>query len=544
MNRVKVIRTINSITLQHDEEEIKTEHPLNIDDCIVTEETPETFEMLVSDAISCKSCGRIETNDIELEIHEFLQHTSFGIQIENEIENCKTFMNETNLFLICSICNSQVENSDILLLHFLEDHCSEILTHINAILMKNFVDTKQIEKYLNYMRDCLNGSNQESVQILNERTYFFETYDLAQQADEESNDGGEFVESFDHNIQEQSDIDMNEDTLIVPEKKKSEKSNELSNNDKEWLRQELSRGKFTMNNESGSKTSVFHCMASKSCNYVSNSSPGLRYHLLIKHLNNRHNLIEEPKSDIKNEFLTTSHLQKSQSNKNCCTECCLKFKDHRSFHVHKNCHELFSIVAQRSSFPMCNTCNKKFIDEELLNIHLNRHDLRENLNEHILVDEGAVRSQGKLLRTEYERSCAGETSETEFSWKCGHCENKNFINEDFCNFHMIMNHVTCFTCPIDRMEFKGFKSVSLFIHHLRNKHPELFPNVSFKCTFCHNEFSTIYDKLQHMKNCDSKQFQCDHCEKRFFKKNDLAAHLRLVTGEIQFECKKIIQFKA
>lgn len=398
------------------------------------------------------------------------------------------------------------------------------------------VNSELVESYLRYIKDCLNGSNQEISPDNSVRNYFYQIYNVNEYVEED------MEHAFDQSVHEQSDIDINEEQTIQKREKRSEKSNELTNEEKEWIRQEISRGKLSMISDSGVKGSIFRCTISKSCNYVSNSSPGLRYHLIIKHLKDRTNIKEERETE--DIFLTTPlNVFKTNSGKNCCVECCLKFKDSRSYQLHEKCHELFQVVGQHSSFPMCNTCNIKFIEIESLNIHLERHEIGEDLKAPVKVINGAVREQGKLLKTAQKTSYMGETSDNEYSWKCGHCEAKNFTNEEYCNFHMLLAHVVNFSCPIDRMEFSGFKSVSLFIHHLRNKHPELFPNLSFKCTFCHMEFSTIYDKLQHMKNCDSKQLQCDHCEKRFFKKTDLAAHLKLVSGEVQYECELFFIFK-
>lgn len=550
LSKIKVIRTINSITLQYDEDaneikaipKIEKEHSDNND-----------YEMIMmSDAFNCtkEGCLRVESSEIDLEIHEFLNHTTFGIQLETEIDACKVFINEnsvTNYLLLCSLCNTQVENSDILLLHFLEDHCNEIIKHINMTLSKQFVDTALLSKYIFYIRNCLNGNNQEASRESEVRNYFYQIYGNANTDGDADGEDDETLadDIFEENVLDHMDIDIKENILIPvssPIKiEKRENTSDLSLDDREWLRQELARGKIAKDHENGSRGIVYHCMVTKSCNYVSNSSSGLRYHLLMKHLSTRKSSFDDGKQVEEIEKYTIP-IFKNNSPKNCCHECSLKFKDHRSFELHEKCHELFSNIAQHTSFPICNTCNIKFLDEKTLSLHLEKHNQgknRKNLREPILVDIGAVREQGKpLINRSYGGICPGETVENEFSLKCGHCEElKTFTNEDYCNFHMIMTHVVCFTCPIDRMEFKGFKCVSLYVHHLRNKHPELFPNLSFKCTYCSIELPTIYEKLQHMKNCDSKQFTCDHCDKRFFKKNDLALHLKLVTGEIQFECK-------
>lgn len=555
LSNIKVIRTINSITLQQDANEIKDPLP-----AVTKMEEPENdsnvYEIMMTEALTCtrKGCTKDESNEIDLEIHEFLKHTTFGIQLETEIEGCRVFINqnnETNSLLLCSLCNAQVENNDILLLHFLDDHCTDIIKHINTILAKESVDTNLIIKYLLYMRNCLNGNNEEVSRESLDRNYFNQIYGNTDNDDDDESIDHEDVTAaaddiFEENVQEHMDIDIKDNIVIPtqislplpPKVIKREKNSDLTYDDKEWLRREISRGKFSTNLENGSAGVIFRCMIER-CSYTSNSSPGLRYHLLIKHLSNRHNLIDdETRAEEFGNYEKSLQIFKNNTTKNCCNECCLKFKDHRSFELHARCHELFTIIAQHTEFPICNTCNLKFLDEKSLNVHLKKHDRGEDLRKAVIVPFGAVRDQGKPYATI--GILPGEIEgmeENEFCWKCGHCEQvKSFRSEEYCNFHIIMAHLNCFICPVDRMEFKGFKCVSLYIHHLRNKHSELFPNVSFKCTYCQIELPTIYEKLQHMKKCDSKQFQCDHCDKRFFKKNDLAAHLKVVTGEIIFEC--------
>lgn len=497
------------------------------------------------DPYNCKYCGKIEASEIDLEIHEFLKHTSFGHQIEVEIEASYEVNSSISQ---CSLCPSQFEDSDNLLYHFLEDHSTELMVQMN---MTSTVNTKRILKYINYIKKCLTtGATNDLPQIDDDRNYFKSIFGIEEQVmNEEALDDFDRIEivteeAFDENIQEQSDIEMSENYEI--NQPKSDKK-EFSNEDKEWLRNEVNRGKLKIEEQTGSKGVAYRCMVTKNCSYVSNSKPGLRYHLVVKHLNQRNNLTDEDKNhDEKINDTTMKFLQGNNGPKNRCDDCALKFKDHRLFDLHKNCHELFSVIAQHITFPICNTCNIKFIDEESLSAHLREHDVKGNIREAVHVPVGAVRDHGTLLNkfaVGIKHMYPGETNESEFSWKCGHCAGLiNFTNEEYCNFHLIMTHVSCFTCPIDLMTFKGFKSVSLFIHHLRNKHKELFPNVSFKCKFCGNEFSSIYDKLQHMKNCDAKRFSCDHCNKRFFKKGELSAHLKLVTGEIQYEC-KLLTFK-
>jgi hypothetical protein len=151
LSGIKVIRTINSLTLQHDSEskekvetkqfsvaELKEEN-VTIDDFMITEEETSSIAYEVqTEPLNCKECGAIELNEMDLEIHEFLKHSSFGNQLEAEVSNCKMFVEKKNhpeiiqTFYVCSICTSQINNSDIMLLHFLEDHCIEMIDHVNG----------------------------------------------------------------------------------------------------------------------------------------------------------------------------------------------------------------------------------------------------------------------------------------------------------------------------------------------------------------------------------------------------------------------------
>jgi uncharacterized protein YlaI len=90
-------------------------------------------------------------------------------------------------------------------------------------------------------------------------------------------------------------------------------------------------------------------------------------------------------------------------------------------------------------------------------------------------------------------------------------------------------HLNVFVCPFDSREFPGIPTLS-YGNHLRQCHPDIFTDLEIKCSLCEMQFETVYDKLSHMKNCQEKNFQCDHCEKRFFKKAELQHHLKVVLG--------------
>lgn len=541
LEQIKVIRTFNSITLQLDKEEIdclsikaesKTNVILDNDDDNGNLIADYAYESpLVADCFSCGSCNAVESSENELEIHQFLRHSSFGNQLENELEGSKSYVNEemTETFWVCLFCSAHLENSNLLLLHLLTNHFSDLFVHINEMLNidKHMTNNAAIESYLSCIRECL----QYQHTIVNEdyRKIFFETYGEYENISAISEEKDMLEEMH----ETEQDIEMTEEIEEEPLENKSDKQTaDLNLTDKQELKLEIARSKCIVSTDTGEQRVIYRCQLVESCNHISNSASGIRYHLM-KHIRNRDNLTEHRKSETSLDGY--QYVVKSNT-KNCCVHCNLKFKDSRALQLHEKCHELFTTIAQHLNLPMCNTCNQKFINDSALNKHLLKHEQNEDLLQPILVDPGAIRQQGKILGNAF--TSLGETNETEYSFKCGHCEDKYFSREEHCNLHIMLIHTTNFVCPIDKMEFSGFKSVSLFINHLCNKHnSELFPNLAFACTLCKTEFATIYDKLTHMKSCEMKQFECDHCGKRFFKKGDLIAHHKVyVSGEVQYQC--------
>ncbi|KAL7020818.1 hypothetical protein ACKWTF_011652 [Chironomus riparius] len=540
---IKVIRTVNAITLEIQQNEIKIENKPDISEEVEEQEYEENatteeigYETLIN--YHCPKCETIEPTENDSEIHEFLRHSTFGAQLEVEIENSKVYSESTDIedtFYVCGFCTSHLESFDLLLLHLLNVHNPEVLFQINEALNipSHLIEFPTINGYLNYIKECLHHDNKMTNSVDYElKKYFYEVYG---EMDEMSNASEKDMQEQEIEISEMNEAITEYDDNKIKKDKQEKLTEDLSLNDKEWVRNQITKSKRYVNTETGEKRVVYQCDLSDSCRHISNSAPGLRYHLINKHLKHRKEFEDRKRRDS-NELIETYPYITKNSSKNCCNDCGLKFKDQRAYQLHERCHELFKTVANHSDsiFPSCNTCNQKFLNEDLLQHHLNKHDKNENLSEAIETEIGAIRQQGKIF-TNFIRS-DGETGLTDYTWKCGHCDSKNFSKEENCNLHLLLVHTVSFVCPIDKMEFKGFKSVSLFIHHLRNKHSELFPNLSFNCTFCQREFPTIYDKLNHMKNCDRKNLQCDHCGKRFWKKGDLLTHLKYVTGEVQFKC--------
>lgn len=496
--------------------------------------------VIVSNYLPCLKCGEVSTSDKTSEIHEFFKHSLLGIQVESEVENNQElFVVEDGTKFIgkCSTCSIEFDDSSSLSNHLILCHSFDMLLSINELFA---VDTARIDfsivnKYIEYIKDLIQSKDFDEKIEDDIKAYFYQFYSGDELKTVELS--VDTVESDDENITFEDAEASQEATAIIPAPSiKTEKSvkrtvknlKNLSEESRKWLRNEINLRRNVSKNEFGATRVFYRCAY---CNvFSSNSAPGFRYHMASKHL--RDTKLEDLKTVVPDFNISTNTKVIA---KNTCVDCNLKFKDHKLFKAHRNYHDLFGTIAQYYLFPTCNTCSKLFIDESTLNLHLAMHDSNEDILQPLTVPPGALTLQGKPV-DDPEIEQAEEISDDEFSWNCGHCARK-FHREISCRLHLLLTHAGGFLCPIDKREFLGFKAVSLFSHHLKNKHSELFPEIKFACTFCKLEFSTIYDKLSHMKSCSSKKFACDHCGKKFFKKGDLAAHLKFVSGELYFQCK-------
>ena len=552
---IQVIRKLSSITLQVDEQPINDSTAATIIHAIEQHEDNDSFidedyeelisetdqedeeikiksqideAIVVSDYLPCLKCGEVMTSKRSSELHYFLKHSMLGIQIENEVEQSEEVFvgndGKPTFIKKCRSCGSDFQDSSSLRYHLLVTHCDEVLLNIYELLA---IDTtsKKLEianNYLDYIKDLMQTSDGDLVVDENVKSYFYQFY---------SCDATDNAEPFTCTSEDRVFNVIDHEVQVNPsEKAKPEKNSiDLNVEGRAWIRREINLRKKTIQTEKGTQV-VYRCAYCNS--HSSNSAPGFRYHLLSKHLKNKNfQDLHEIRSDLE-----TQQPKKTDSLKNICIECNLKLKDSKTLKTHRDSHELFETVAEHYFFPSCNTCSKIFIDDSTLKLHLANHNIRDNVEDPIAVPLGSLIMQGKQI--DYiEISHYPEADDDNFWWSCGHCSRK-FQQEFSCRDHLLKFHVSSFTCPIDKRIFSGNKSVSLFSHHLRNKHPELFPNVTFSCTFCKMSFSSIYEKLSHMKNCDLKKFFCDHCGKRFFKKGELVSHLRFVSGELYFACKE------
>lgn len=212
-------------------------------------------------------------------------------------------------------------------------------------------------------------------------------------------------------------------------------------------------------------------------------------------------------------------------NKHSCYDCRLRFDGENHLIVHKNCHRIFDVIAPHAQYPGCEACVMFFATAEDLQIHSHRHQFDPDLLRDIIPAIGVVHRNGETFVSEDDDQLEviDENAPT-----CGHCLIK-FTTENECRRHLLLFHCTYFTCPFDNRVFEGIPTLS-FGNHLRQGHPDLFPYLEIACSFCKMQFETVYEKLAHMKKCTAKNFQCDHCDRSFFRKAELLHHLKVVTG--------------
>lgn len=270
-----------------------------------------------------------------------------------------------------------------------------------------------------------------------------------------------------------------------------------------WLQHQLQSQKEFVETNEGIKA-TWSCSA---CSYATNKRGRFRLHL--------------------QKFHTTVLVR--GPNKHSCFDCHLRFDGESHLNVHKNCHRIFDVIAPYAQYPSCDCCKLLFCTNEDLQIHLQRHKENVETLRDPITAIGVVHRNGESFVNDEEDlpEIPDPNAPT-----CGHCLLK-FGSENECKHHLMLNHATSFTCPFDSRVFSGIPTLS-FGNHLRQCHPDIFPDLEIACSFCKMQFETVYDKLAHMKTCKAKNFQCDHCERSFFRKAELLHHLKVVTGLMVF----------
>lgn len=242
------------------------------------------------------------------------------------------------------------------------------------------------------------------------------------------------------------------------------------------------------------------------------------------------------------EALSLAELQKHmnshkrKSNVMCCE---VGFRDYKCFTIHQKAHENFDAIAPHLPSHSCNNCRVMFAQEEDLIQHLTQHHNNSDVVLDFLIDRRGSFEEHFLrqLTKQPEASEPDVDEESEDLWSCGHCKKK--INAMEMKVHLLFFHTNTVFCPLDTRCFEGTKQVRLFSDHIRNKHPELFDkNTLYSCRHCNQSFTTNFEKLAHMKQCDAKLFACEnHCNKRFATEWLLKNHMKQAKGdESRYAC--------
>lgn len=408
-----------------------------------------------------------------------------------------------------------------------------------------------------------------------------ESYELTQveDAEVETIEIRQFAEAFTIESEEDNKFGIAQGLIeeeSSPKRRRKYQKSSLDPKQREWVRKELKECAFKLETSFGSKTQ----WCCSKCPYKSFSSENaFRIHLKA-HLDDCSAVSQEPIRIIKKqptvedhsymeqklwiqeqlqsqkEVMETSeglkiiwtcsqcdftaskrgrfrtHLQKIHTtilmrgpNKHSCFECHLRFDGENHLQVHRNCHRIFDVIAPYATYSNCVSCKMFFCSPEDLESHRLRHNENPESIREIIIADGVVHRNGEHFL--FDADDQQETLDDDAP-KCGHCLLK-FMTENECKNHLMLFHATSFTCPFDLRVFDGIPTLS-FGNHLRQCHPDIFPNLEIACSFCKMLFETVYDKLAHMKICKAKAFQCDHCEKSFFRKGELLHHLKVSLG--------------
>lgn len=212
-----------------------------------------------------------------------------------------------------------------------------------------------------------------------------------------------------------------------------------------------------------------------------------------------------------------------------CETCGLYFK--KNYPTHLEAHKTFEELCLNYELPKCEQCRTVFCNDDAMLKHLEWHAEDSDV---VVAQEsrGLAFYGGKEFKAP---SGTAEDVVDENLWRCGHCF-AAFWQQSECIHHNMILHMEPLVCPIDNLEFSGNRGLALFCSHMKNKHQEMFTNLTYPCTYCNHEFATIFEKLSHMKTCDEKKLECDVCGRKFFDKIKLAHHLKIEKGLLRYEC--------
>lgn len=228
-------------------------------------------------------------------------------------------------------------------------------------------------------------------------------------------------------------------------------------------------------------------------------------------------------AELQKHVATHKSIRKSSA-----TCCDVGFRDYKCYAIHQKAHENFNAVASQLPFYSCSICRVMYASEDDLAHHLAKHSsVKEPIDDVLVERRGAFEEHFLRSLTKPLEEPLVDNGDL---MSCGHCKKK--LSGDDMKIHLLFFHTTSVYCPFDNRQFDGTKQVRLFSDHIRNKHPENFTqNALYSCRHCNQSFTSNFQKLAHMKQCDAKMFACDHCDKRFASDWLLKNHKKQVNGE-------------
>ena len=136
----------------------------------------------------------------------------------------------------------------------------------------------------------------------------------------------------------------------------------------------------------------------------------------------------------------------------------------------------------------CDSCTQQYVSNDLLQQHL----VRDCWNEHRRVAQ-----------------------------QCEFC-NARFIWPNNLLKHKEIQVIKC------TLIVMVMNTVNIYLQHKHQKHPRPQRASTLKCEFCEKVFIWPKDLVRHRKtHTEGKRFSCPHCERKFQRKDNLLAHIRL-----------------
>ncbi|CAK1546753.1 unnamed protein product [Leptosia nina] len=206
-----------------------------------------------------------------------------------------------------------------------------------------------------------------------------------------------------------------------------------------------------------------------------------------------------------------------------CAECPKKFKTRKALRKHKS-------YAHKSNRVTCDYCNKTYVNRD----YLRRHILLKHS------DDKSFERRQEDLKTHL----------------CGDC-GKAFTAPSYLKNHMV-KHVKegsyyCVECN------KNFKTEMSLNQHLRLALPHVrYTDLPLQCDHCDKRFGVKRNLARHINriHLNNKPYQCDRCEKAYLDQWSLQSHIRYTheghtktsstckmhirthTGERPYKCKE------